>query len=369
MPNKIEHQLLRLTSQINSSLDIETVLDRAMKAAEEALDAEASAIFEVDADQGDLFFRLARGAKAEQVKTLRLPMGKGVAGWVAQTGESLIVPDAAADPRFNPDVDAQSGFQTRSILAVPLTNQGRLLGVVQVLNKRSPAGFGQEDLEILTLLAQQIAVALANAHKYKNLVVVSQQVLKTLSMTTELRDPYTAGHQRRVADLAVAIARKLGLNEARQETLRIACILHDIGKIVVPTEILSKPGRLNPLEMELVKSHSRVGYEILKEIDFPEEIEDIVLQHHERLDGSGYPAGLQGDEILLEARIIAVADIVESVTFHRPYRPGLGRDKALAEISRDRGKGLDPVVVDACCSLFREGFSFEETTLPIYHRP
>ncbi len=366
MAKKIEPQLLRLTSQINSSLDIETVLDRAMTAAEEALDTEASAIFEVDVDKGDLFFRLARGEKAEKVKPLRIPMGMGVAGWVAQTGQSLIVPEAVADPRFNPSVDAQSGFRTRSLLAVPLTHQGRLLGVVQVLNKRTPKGFGQEDLEILTLLAQHIAVALANAHKYKNLVVVSQQVLKTLSMTTELRDPYTAGHQRRVADLAVAIARKLGLNGARQETLRIACILHDIGKIVVPTEILSKPGRLNRLEMELVKSHSRVGYEILKEIDFPKEIGDIVLQHHERLDGSGYPAGLQGDEILLEARIIAVADIVEAMTFHRPYRPSLGMAKALAEISRDRGKGLDPVVVDACCSLLREGFKFNESTIPIY---
>jgi putative nucleotidyltransferase with HDIG domain len=369
MPKKIEHQLLRLASQINASLDIETVLDRAMNAAEEALDAEASAIFEVDADKGDLFFRLARGEKAEKVKPLRIPMGKGVAGWVAQTGQSIIVPEAAADPRFNPNVDAQSGFHTRSILAVPLKNQGRLLGVVQVLNKRPPGSFDHEDMEVLTLLAQQIAVALANAHKYKNLVVVSQQVLKTLSMTTELRDPYTAGHQRRVADLAVAIARELGLNETRQEALRIACILHDIGKIVVPTEILSKPGPLNKLEMELVKSHSRVGFEILKEIDFPREIEDIVLQHHERLDGSGYPAGLKGDEIILEARIIAVADIVEAMTFHRPYRPGLGRDKALEEILKDRGKGLDPVVVDACCSLFRDGFKFEDTTLPIHHKP
>jgi putative nucleotidyltransferase with HDIG domain len=369
MPEKNEHLLLRLTSQINSSLDIETVLDRAMNAAEEALDAEASAIFEVDADKGDLFFRLARGEKADKVKPLRIAMGKGVAGWVAQTGQSLIVPEAAADPRFNPSVDAQSGFHTRSILAVPLKNQDRLLGVVQVLNKRSPRSFDQGDLEILTLLAQQIAVALANAHKYKNLVVVSQQVLKTLSMTTELRDPYTAGHQRRVADLAVAIAKELGLDEARQETLRIACILHDIGKIVVPTEILSKPGPLNRLEMELVKSHSRVGYEILKEIDFPREIEDIVLQHHERLDGSGYPAGLQGDEIILEARIIAVADIVEAVTFHRPYRPGLGMNKALEEISRDRGKGLDPVVVDACHSLLRKGFEFDEATMPLHHKP
>jgi putative nucleotidyltransferase with HDIG domain len=365
MPKKIDYHLLQLASQINSSLDIETVLDRAMVAIEEALDAEASAIFEVDVDKGDLFFRLARGQKAEKVKRLRIRMGEGVAGWVAQTGQSIIVPEADADSRFNPNVDAHSGFDTRSIVCVPLQHQGRLVGVVQVLNKRASKEFDQEDLEILNLLAQHIAVALANAQTYKNLVVVSQQVLKTLSMTTELRDPYTAGHQRRVAELAVAIARELGLSQGKKEVLRIACILHDIGKITVPTEILSKPGRLNQLELNLVKSHVRAGYEILKEIDFPREIDDIVRQHHERLDGSGYPAGLKGDEITLEARIIAVADVVEAVTFHRPYRPGRGKEKALEEITKDRGKGLDPIVVDACCSVFRKGFEFEETAPPI----
>jgi putative nucleotidyltransferase with HDIG domain len=365
MSKNIDHYILQLASQINSSLDIEKVLDRAMAAAEEALDAAASSIFEVDIDKGDLFFRLARGEKAAKIKLLRFPMGTGVAGWVAHTGQSVIVPEAAADPRFNPNVDAQSGFHTHSILSVPLKHQGRLLGVVQVLNKRAPKNFNLEDLEILTLLAQQISAALANAQKYENLVMVSQQVLKTLSMTTEIRDPYTAGHQRRVADLAVAIAREMGLSQTKQEVLRIACTLHDIGKIVVPAEILSKPGRLNTLELELVKSHSRVGYEILKEIDFPREIDHIVLQHHERLDGSGYPAGLKGDEITLESRIIAVADVLEAVTFHRPYRPGLGIEKALEEITKDRGKGLDPEVVDACCNLFRKGFEFEETTMPV----
>jgi len=359
MPAKIDQHLLQLISRINSSLDIETVLNYAMATVEEALQAEASAIFEVDNDNGDLYFRLARGERADQVKTLRLKKGEGVAGWVASTGQPVIVPDTEADPRFNPDLDAKSGFHTRSLLSVPLRHQDRLLGVIQVLNKRPPLEFDQDDLELLTLIAQPIAVALANARAYTRLAQVSQQVIKTLSMTVELRDPYTAGHQRRVAQMAVAIAQELGLSQERQESLRIACTLHDIGKIVVPAEILSKPGRINPLEQELVKSHSRVGYEILKEIDFPEEIADMVLQHHERLDGSGYPAGLQGEAISLEARIIAVADVMEAMTFHRPYRPGLGVDKALEEISRERGQVLDAEVVDACCRLFQKGFKLE----------
>jgi putative nucleotidyltransferase with HDIG domain len=359
MTTKIDQHLLQLINRVNSSLDVETVLSCAMATAEEALQAEASAIFEVDVDKGDLFFRLARGEKADQVKPLRLNLGEGVAGWVAQTGQAVIVPQAEADPRFNPRLDAQSGFHTRSLLSMPLKHQGRLLGVIQVLNKRPPQEFDQEDMELLALMAQPIAAALANAQAYTRLAQVSRQVIKTLSMTVELRDPYTAGHQRRVAQMAVAIARELGLSQERQESLRIACILHDIGKIVVPAEILSKPGRINRLEQELVKSHSRVGYEILKEIDFPKEIADIVLQHHERLDGSGYPAGLQGDDISLEARITAVADIMEAMTFHRPYRPGLGAEKALEEISRERGKSLDAGVVDICCRLFKEGFTLE----------
>ncbi|MEJ2092559.1 MAG: HD domain-containing protein [Syntrophobacterales bacterium] len=359
MPTKIDQHLLQLINKINSSLDIDTVLNCAMMTAEEALQAEASAIFEVDVDHGDLFFRLARGEKADKVKSLRLKLGEGVAGWVAQTGQAVIVPRTEADPRFNPGCDEHSGFQTRSILCVPLKHQDRLLGVIQVLNKRPPLEFDQEDLELLTLLAQPIAVALANAQAYTRLAQVSRQVIKTLSKTVELRDPYTAGHQRRVALLAVTIAQEMGLDQDRRESLRVACTLHDIGKIVVPAEILSKPGRINPLEQELVKSHSRVGYEILKEIDFPGEIADFVLQHHERLDGSGYPAGLQGEEISLEARIIAVADVVEAMIFHRPYRPSLGVESALEEISQERGKGLDAKVVDACCRLFQRGFDFE----------
>jgi putative nucleotidyltransferase with HDIG domain len=359
MSTKIDQQLVQLINKVNSSLDVETVLNYAMETAEEALQAEASAIFEVDPDRGDLFFRLARGEKADHVKTMRLKMGEGVAGWVAQTGQAVIVPRAEADPRFDPDLDAKSGFHTRSLVSVPLQHQDRLLGVIQVLNKRPPLEFNREDLELLTLLAQPIATALANAQVYTRLAQVSQQVIKTLSMTVELRDPYTAGHQRRVAQMAVAIAQEMGLSKDRQELLRIGSILHDIGKIVVPAEILSKPGQINSLEKELVRNHSRVGFELLKEIDFPKEIADIVVQHHERLDGSGYPKGLKGDEISLEARIIAVADVMEAMTFHRPYRPALGVDKALEEISLERGKLLDAEVVDACHRLFQKGFKLE----------
>jgi putative nucleotidyltransferase with HDIG domain len=176
----------------------------------------------------------------------------------------------------------------------------------------------------------------------------------TMASIVEMRDPYTAGHQRRVAELAAAIANELQLPEELVEGVHLAGVVHDIGKIRVPAEILSKPGKLNALEFGIIKEHAQNGYEILKTIDFPWPIAQAVLQHHERMDGSGYPQGLKGDQILLEARILGVADVVEAITSHRPYRPGLGLEVALEEISHSRGILYDPQVVDACLALFRE---------------
>lgn len=175
-----------------------------------------------------------------------------------------------------------------------------------------------------------------------------------IAATVEIRDPYTAGHQHRVAELAVAIACELGMDDSQIEGLKLASVVHDIGKIRIPAEILSKPGRLNEFEYGLIKQHPQSGYDVLKSIDFPWPIAQMVLQHHERLDGSGYPQGLRGEEILLGARILSVADVVESMSSHRPYRPGLGVEAALDEITRMRGKLYDAQVVDACVALYKE---------------
>ena len=183
---------------------------------------------------------------------------------------------------------------------------------------------------------------------------ITGATIQAMAQTVEVRDPYTAGHQRRVADLARAIATKMGLTVDQIDGIRMAGAIHDIGKISIPAEILSKPGVLTPIEFSLIKTHSQIGYEILKDIEFPWDIAKMVLQHHERMDGSGYPNGLSGEEILLEARIIAVADVVEAMASHRPYRPAVGMDKALDEISSKSGRIYDPTVVDACLRLFQE---------------
>lgn len=178
--------------------------------------------------------------------------------------------------------------------------------------------------------------------------------VQAISMAVETKDPYTAGHQRRTADLARAIATEMGLDADQRDFIRTAATIHDIGKIALPAEILSKPTKLTEIEFSLIKTHALQGYEILKGIEFPWPVADVVLQHHERIDGSGYPAGLKGEDILLEARILSVADVVEAIASHRPYRPAHRIDDALDEISKNRGILYDAEAVDACLTLFRE---------------
>lgn len=178
--------------------------------------------------------------------------------------------------------------------------------------------------------------------------------ITALSATLEMRDPYTAGHQKRVAHLATALAIDVGVSHDKIAGLYLASVVHDYGKILVPAEILSKPGRLNELEYGLIKLHPQTGYEILKGIDFPWPIAQTVVQHHERRNGAGYPHGLKDTEILIEAKILAVADVVEAMVSHRPYRAGLGLEAALQELTRNRGELYEPAVVDACLKLFQE---------------
>jgi PAS domain S-box-containing protein/putative nucleotidyltransferase with HDIG domain len=183
--------------------------------------------------------------------------------------------------------------------------------------------------------------------------------IEAIAATVETRDPYTAGHQRRVAGLAAAIGREMGLPADTVEGIHFGALIHDLGKVQVPAELLAKPTKLTKLEFELIKTHPQAGYEIVKNIKFPWPVAEMVLQHHERMDGSGYPQGLKGDAIAREARVLAVADVVEAMASHRPYRPGLGADAALAEIRGKRGLWFDPEAVDACLRLFEKGYKLD----------
>ena len=197
-------------------------------------------------------------------------------------------------------------------------------------------------------------------HSYDQLRDTFIATVNALASTVEMKDPYTAGHQRWVTRLACAIAKEMGLSEEKIEGIRMAGLIHDIGKLNIPAEILTKPGHLSEIQYNMIKIHPQVGCDILREIKFPWPVAQIVLQHHERMDGTGYPQGLSDEEIILEARILAVADTVEAMSSHRPYRVAHGIERALQEISRNRSTLYDPEVVDACLMLFTEkGFQFD----------
>ena len=249
-------------------------------------------------------------------------------------------------PPYEIEVYLKTGEKRISEIHSSLARQrGRVVGIVGIMRDITERKRAEEELK----------------QSFERLRSTMEGTVEALISTTERRDPHTAGHQQRVTQLACAIAEEMGLPKDQIEGIRVAGSLHDIGKIYVPAEILSKPGQITDIEFNLIKIHPQVGQEILKAVNFPWPVAEIVLQHQERLDGSGYPAGLKGDEILLDARILAVADVVEAMSSHRPYRPTRGTGEALEEISQNRGILYDAEVVDACLKLFTEKeFRFKE---------
>jgi len=296
-----------------------------------------------------------------------LAAGRGPTGTAISTGAPCVVNDTQHDPSYAPWKAEAMNRGFRSTIALPLVSNGEVMGSLEVYSGEKDS-FGAEEIEFLMEAAGDITVALKSLRLETELATSLQGMKKALTQTveaiacmSEMRDPYTAGHQRRVAKLASAVAQEMGMSEDQIEGIRVSGFLHDVGKIVVPAEILSKPGRINDAELSLIRTHSSVGYEILKLLEFPWPVAKAVLQHHERRNGSGYPAGLTAEALTVEAEILAVADVVESMASRRPYREALGIDKALEEISEKKGILYSPQVVDACLRLFRQrGFTFDE---------
>ncbi|MBI4939011.1 MAG: PAS domain S-box protein [Nitrosomonadales bacterium] len=288
--------------------------------------------------------------------------GRGPTGKAVRGGTTQIVQDVAHDPGCTPWHDQARQHGYTSAIALPLANDAEVFGSLTIYTAETSA-FNPEEVALLQEMAGDLAFGIRMLRLRQEQQRSAEDVHKGLEGTVqaiasmvEMRDPYTAGHQRRVAQLASAIAVELGLAEERVRGIHLAGTIHDLGKIQTPAEILSKPGRLSATEFSLIKIHPQNGYDILKDIAFPWPIAQMVWQHHEKLDGSGYPRGLKGEEILPEARILSVADVVEAMSSHRPYRPGLGMDAAMAEIGKGRGKHFDPDAVDVCIRLFKEKY-------------
>ena len=291
--------------------------------------------------------------------------GAGLWGECVSQKKAVLVNDYQA-PHPSKKGLPEGHVPIQRLLAVPVLDGGRVVVAAAVANKGTD--YTEDDMSAFISLMnkmweimrrQQLDEALKES--LAKVTEVQGGTIEALATLSEVRDPYTAGHQRRVTRLACAVARELGLPADRVAGLRVIGLLHDMGKISVPAEILSKPGKLSDTEFAIIKSHAQAGYEIVKEIRFPWPVAEVILQHHERLDGSGYPKGLTSPDIILEARILAVADVVEAMASHRPYRPALGIPAALEEITQKKGVLYDPEVVDTCIKLFTEkGFQFDE---------
>jgi PAS domain S-box-containing protein len=257
------------------------------------------------------------------------------------------------NPVFSNDINVTDWKVTRELLLT--RKDGSKITVSEtIVAIRFDSGSVQYFDGILEDITERKQAQIQIQQSLERLQKTIKEIIQAMAYIGEVRDPYTAGHQRRVAQLGIEIAKAMGLEAYQYEGLTMAAFVHDIGKILVPSDILSKPGELTKPEIEMLRDHSRIGYEILKTIEFPWPIAKIVLQHHERMNGSGYPLGLSGDQIIIESRILAVADVVEAMSSHRPYRPALGVDKALEEINRNRGTLYDSNVVDACIKLFMD---------------
>ena len=296
-----------------------------------------------------------------------------LAGEAIKTRRPVICHTTATDPWFTLCREEELRRGYKAVIAIPLCIEEKSAAGVLVICSEDEAVFDTDEVRLLREMADDLVFGIKylrtkvaedmNAKKLKtsleNMRKLLFETVDTLTILTEERDPYTAGHQKKVAFLAAEIAKEMGLSAIQIEGVAIAGSVHDIGKIAIPSEILSKPGKISKIEFELIKTHSKVGYDIIKNIEFPWPVADIILQHHERIDGSGYPQGLKGEAICLGARIIAVADVVEAMSSYRPYRAALGVEKALEEIERMKNKDFDPKVVDACLNLFKnKGFVF-----------
>ena len=338
--------ILDVTRRLMSVTDLDALLRLIAEATTGLLGAERATIFLVDHERGEVWSKIALGDTGE----IRFPVGRGIAGEVARTGEIVNIPDAYADPRFNPEPDRRTGFRTRSLLTYPMkAHAGRIIGVFQAVNKRG-GRFTEEDEETLSSLAASAAVAVENAQLVNEQRLLWKSLIETLAVTIDARDQQTAGHSQRVTRYAEIIGREVGLAGSDLEKLRAAALLHDYGKIAVRDGILRKAGKLDDQEFAYMKAHAEKTGEFLAHLEFPRDMRDVPLiaaQHHERMDGKGYPAGLPGSEILLGARIVACADVFDALTAPRYYKPAYPLAKTLEIMDGMAGDHLDREVMAA----------------------
>lgn len=328
-----------ITEKLAASLDPKQVCQLVIEEAKRVIKADNISVMVLDEETG-LCEILAASGKEFHPKLVFRP-GKGIAGSILASGKAEIVNDVLSDPRY-----INGAITVRSLMCAPLKIKDRVIGAIN-LSSIKPVNYTAEDLKILSALALQAAAAIENARLYDSLKETFITAVHTLAETIEKRDPYTGGHTKRVMVYSMAIGEVLGLSGGEMERLKLASILHDVGKIGIRDDVLLKKERLTDEEFNMIKMHTIYGQQVLNHIKHFKNIIPGVKHHHEHYDGKGYPEGLQGEEIDITARIIAVADTYDAMTTDRPYRKGLSHEKAVEEIKRCAGTQFDPVMVEA----------------------
>lgn len=338
--------LYHIGARITSNIKIKSLMDVIMKITKEVLRAEASTLYLIDEEKQELWFEVALGEKGTLVKEIRLKIGEGsIAGWVAKEGVTLNIEDVNKDPRFMSSLAKKIDYKQKAMLTVPVIYQEKIIGVLQLINKRGGGRFTRDDEELLEGMSSQVAIALINARLYKELKDLFTDSIKSLAEAIDAKDPYTNGHSRRVTKYSVEIGKEMNLDEESLEKLEYMAILHDVGKIGIKDSILNKQAQLDDEEYAIMKTHTLVGSKILDSMKTLKYLSLGAKYHHEKYDGTGYNFGLKGNEIPLEARVIAIADTYDAMTTDRPYRKGLDYDTAINEINRFAGKQFDPEIV------------------------
>ena len=383
-----QETVLEITRSFASAPTLEQLLLRVAEQTCAAIGADRTTMFLVDERAQQLW---TKSTNALEIKEIRLPIGVGLSGHVAVTGEVLNIPDCYTHPIWSkgvgPSFDQQTGYLTRTMLVMPVkAGSGRIIGVFQILNKLRPDGtrplpgetewpvFTDEDVELMESIAASAAIAVQNAYLVEQTKEMFTSTVQVLATTLDRRNPDTAGHSQRVALSAEILAKRIGLNPLEVEKVRIAGLLHDVGKIGVPEAVLNKNGKLDDEEFAQIRRHAAITREILEQIRFLEGYEDITNmagQHHEKLSGKGYPFGQSGDEITLGGRLLAVADIYDALRQKRIYKPAMPIEQALGILHSDMERGdLDPKAValleqcldeiEALCGPLRPGWDEEQ---------
>jgi HD-GYP domain-containing protein (c-di-GMP phosphodiesterase class II) len=357
--------LIDIIGIIGSNLDRDQVLQMIVRYARDLLHAEHASLFLIDEQTDEIVLHIS--SSEAKVPELRVPRGRGIIGHAIESGDIIFVADVHADERHFTEAEPITGVTTTSLIAVPLVTrtvqlgqelgaaQTKIIGGIEAINRRDGTTFTREDADLLQTLATQAATVFQIARLYGDANELFLDTIQAMVASVDAKDPYTNGHSQRVSEFSVAVGRHMGLPAEQLHRLRIGALLHDIGKIGIPDTILSKPGRLTNAEVVEMKKHPTIGAGIMQNVRLLHDELPALAEHHEHMDGSGYPNGLIGDQISLFGRIVAVSDVFDALTSDRPYRSALDVEEVLNRIQRDSGTHFDETCVKALIEAYMDG--------------